>query len=183
MKLIGRWLSRGLGLALALLCGVLAMQAPAFTHAYASALLQVASDARRDIDQREDSARRYYGIAAEDEVGIVVALQAHEPSNAETLARSIAHASRLGAAYARITQSPLLLQPLTAFADAWNDPEGDKAAIWRLSWQSFTPQLDLGFAALLYGFGGLMLGVLAAELVAAVTMKAKRRRLAPHGYS
>jgi len=180
MRFLARWLSQGLGLALALLCGVLAMQAPAFTHAYASALLQVASDARRDIDQREESARQYYGLTATDDSGLVAALETHEPSNAQTLARSIAHLSRLSATYQRIMQSPALLQPIAAFADAWDDPEGDKAAIWELSWRGFTPQIDLSFAALLYGFGGLMLGSLMAALLGAVAVKMTRRNFAPH---
>jgi hypothetical protein len=180
MRLITCWLSRGLELGVALLCGVLAMQAPAFTDAYGTALLQVAADARRDIDQREDSARQYYGIAAREDGAVVEALKAREPSNAESLARSIAHAERLGAAYGKIAQSPVLLRPIAAITDAANDPEGDKAAIWRLSWQSFTPRIDLSFAAAIYGFAGLMLGSLVAELIAAVA-RATRRRLAPRG--
>ena len=182
MRLITRWLSRGLGLGFALLCGVLAMQAPAFTDAYGTALLQVAADARRDIDQREDSARQYYGIAARADGDFVEALKSQEPSNAEALERSIAHAGRLRAAYDKIAQSPALLRPIAALTDAANDPEGDKAAIWRLSWQSFTPRIDLSFAAVVYGFAGLMLGSLLAELVAAALARATRRRLAPRGY-
>ncbi|MGH7033056.1 MAG: DUF2937 family protein [Stellaceae bacterium] len=183
MRLITRWLSRGLGLGFALLCGVLAMQAPAFTDAYGTALLQVAADARRDIDQREDSARQYYGIAAREDDALIEALKAQEPSNAETLARSIAHAGRLRAAYDKIAQSPVLLRPVTALTDAADDPEGDKAAIWRLSWQSFTPRIDLSFAAMIYGFAGLMLGSLVSELVAAAVARAARRRLVPRRMS
>ena len=182
MRLIRRWLSGGFGLGFALLCGVLAMQAPAFTAAYGTALLQVAAGARRDIDQREDSARQYYGIAAREDDAVVDALKAREPSNAESLARSIAHAGRLGAAYGKIAQSPALLRPIAALTDAANDPEGDKAAIWRLSWQNFTPRIDLSVAAVIYGFAGLMLGSLVAELVAAALARAMRRRVPPRGY-
>ncbi len=181
MRLIARWLSRGLGLGFALICGILAMQAPAFTDAYRTALLQVAADARRDIDQREDSARQYYGLAAREDGALVEAQKAQEPANAESLARSIAHADRVKAAYAKIAQSPTLLRPVAALTDAANDPEGDKAAIWRLSWRSFTPRIDLSFAAVIYGFAGLMLGSLVAELIAAAVARATRRRLAPRG--
>lgn len=182
MRLITCWLSRGLGLGFALLCGILAMQAPAFTDAYGTALLQVAADARRDIDQREDSARQYYGIAAREDGAVVDALKAREPSNAESLARSIAHAERLGEAYGKIARSPVLLRPIAALTDATNDPDGDKAAIWRLSWQSFTPRIDLSFAAAVYGFAGLMLASLIAELVAAAA-RATQRRFVPRRMS
>ncbi len=56
---ITRWLSDALRLGLPLAVGLAAMQVPALAHGYAAALLQVAEDARRDIEQRKASARRW----------------------------------------------------------------------------------------------------------------------------
>lgn len=110
-------------------------------------------------------------------------LAAHEPSNAETLARAIDHAHRLQLAYDKIAGSTPLLQPVIAVADAWHDPDGDKAAVWVLSWRSYVPQIDLGLGAMLYGFCGLMAGSLAAQLLRALFEKAARTgRRARHGY-
>ncbi len=48
---VARWLSDALRLGLALALGLAAMQVPALAHGYAAALLQIAEDARRDIEQ------------------------------------------------------------------------------------------------------------------------------------
>src|SRR5258708_32193029 len=98
MTLSRRWLSESISIALALLFAVLAMQAPAFTREYPAALLQVAQDARRDIEQRKASARQFYGIKAAGDEQFVVALQSFRPSNAATLALSLQQTqSRQGA--------------------------------------------------------------------------------------
>src|SRR5260370_4036513 len=94
MEFLGRWLTGSLSLGLGLLMAVLAMQAPALTHDYAAALLQVAREARRDVDQRIASARQFYTIAASADDQVVAALQAVEPSTAETLASSLERARR-----------------------------------------------------------------------------------------
>ncbi len=167
-------------MALALVCGILAMQAPAFTRDYAGALLQVASDLRRDVDNRENAARQYYGIAALPDDAFVAALKAREPSNAETLAQSIDRARRLNAAYLDITRSAPLLQPVAALGGAWHDPDGAKAAIWKLALRNYAVRLDFSLAAAGYGFVGLMLGSLIAELFrAAVQREPRRVRFAP----
>src|SRR5579864_7408773 len=108
MTLIRRWLSESISIALALLFAMLAMQAPAFTREYAAALLQVAQDARRDIDQRKASARQFYGIKAAEDDQFVTALHSFEPSNAETLALSLRRTQALQGAYDRVAAAPAL---------------------------------------------------------------------------
>jgi hypothetical protein len=167
MRFLGRWLSHSLATALALVLAIVAMQAPAFTRDYAGALLQVASELRRDIDQREDSVRQFYGItdAADDE--LVKALQPHEPSNAESLARSLDRARNLQAAYDDIDKSSPVLQPLVASRDAWIDANNYRAEIWKTALRGYHAQLDLSFDSAFYGLAGLMLGSLIAQLVLA----------------
>ncbi|HWE72905.1 MAG TPA: DUF2937 family protein [Stellaceae bacterium] len=159
MRFLRRWLSHSVRLALALLLAVIAMQAPAFTHDYATALLQVGADARRDVDQREAAAQQYYSLpAGGDDASFVRALQAHEPANAETLAHSVDRVTSLQAARGHIEGSIAILQPMVALADAAHDPSGYKAAIWRTELQTYIIHLDLTFAAILYGAVGLLLG-------------------------
>jgi len=166
MSFISRWLSSGVSTALSLLLGLLAVQAPGFTHDYASALLQVAAETRRDITAREDSARQFYGITAASGDDFVMALQAHEPANAATLAQSMRRAAALQRAYDAITSSSTLLQPLVALSNTLGDDRGDKEPIWQLSLSSYTARLDFSFAAAVYGFAGVMLGALLAQMIA-----------------
>ena len=137
MRLLKRWLSHSVRLALALVLAIIAMQAPAFTHDYATALLQVSADARRDVDQREAAARQYYSLPTGDDAALIQALRAHEPTNAETLARSIDRVASLQAAREHIESSAAIFQPMVALADAAHDPGGYKAAIWRTALQTF----------------------------------------------
>src|SRR5689334_18632528 len=132
MRFLGRWLSNSFGMACALLFAILAMQAPAFTREYLSALLQVTQDSRRDIEQRKASAQTYYPIGAQDrdDDRFVAALRRFEPSNAETLALSLERTRTLRDAYDRIAGSRALAQPIVAARDALNDPLGYKAAVW-----------------------------------------------------
>jgi hypothetical protein len=167
MRFLKRWLSHSVRLALALVFAVTAMQAPAFTRDYATALLQVSGDARRDVDQREATARQYYSLPADsDDAALVRTLQAHEPANAEALARSVDRVSSLQAARSHIDGSAAVLQPVVALADAAHDPGGYKAAIWRTTLHTYVIHLDLTFAALLYGALGLLLGSLLGHLLA-----------------
>lgn len=165
MRFLKRWLSHSVRLALALLFAIIAMQAPAFTNDYATALLQVSADARRDVDQREATARQYYGVQAGDDASLIAALRAHEPANAETLALSLDRVASLQAALAHITGSAAIFQPVVALADAAHDPGGYKAAIWQTELQTYTIHLDLTVAALLYGVVGLLLGSLLGHLL------------------
>jgi hypothetical protein len=166
MRFLKRWLSHSVRLALALVLAVIAMQAPAFTHDYSTALLQVSADARRDVDQREAAARQYYSLpAGGDDAALVQALQAHEPANAETLAHSVDRVSSLQAARLHIEGSLVILRPMVALADAVHDPGGYKAAIWRTALQAYVIHLDLTLAAILYGAVGLLLGSLIGHLL------------------
>lgn len=178
MRFLRRWLSHSVRLALALLLAIIAMQAPAFTNDYATALLQVGADARRDIDQREAAARQYYSLPAGDDASLVQALQAHEPANAETLTRSVDRVAALRAARDHIGANPAVMQPLVALADAAHDPDGYKAAIWRTELQSYRVHLELTVAAILYGAGGLLLGSLLGHLFC-LPFDLERRRFEP----
>lgn len=175
MNFLGRWLSDSITIASALLFAILAMQAPTFTQDYASALLQVWQDSRRDIDQRMASAHQFYGIAAESDDQFVAALKAFEPSNAQTLAMSLDRAHALQSAYDRITRSRLLLQPFTAVRDALDDDRGYKAAIWRTLLGTYSVQVSFSAAAGAYAFGGLLFGSLVAQLLLSTCRGAARR--------
>jgi hypothetical protein len=56
------------------------------------------------------------------------------------------------------------------------DDAGPRGQIAETVFDSFAPQLDLSFAAAVYGLAGLFLGSLVGELVAAALLS--RRRLA-----
>jgi hypothetical protein len=179
MGFIGRWLSDTFRLALALAGAVILMQAPAVTQDYAAALVQVTRDAQRDIEQREQSARRFYGITAEGDASFVAALRPYEPSNAETLALSLDRAAVLRQAWERITAAPLLLQPVVAAIDALKDDHGYKGAVLRTLAETYTPQISFGLSPLAYGLAGLFLGSLLCHLSAAGTLRMRgflRRR-------
>lgn len=165
MRFLRRWLSHSVRLGLALFLALVAMQAPAFTADYTNALLQVGSDARHDIDQREAAARRYYDIAPGDDAALIAALKPHEPANAATLALSVDRAAVLQATRARILAQPALAQPLIALADAAHDPGGYKAAVWHTALATYAVHLDLTLAAIGYGIVGLILGSLFGHLV------------------
>lgn len=174
MSFLRRWLAGSLSMALGLLLAVLAMQAPALTHDYAAALLQVAREARRDVDERIGSARQFYAIAVRGDDQVVAALHAIEPSNAETLASSLDRARRLQAGYDRITGARPLLQPIAAAWHALHDERGDEAIIRRTLLETYTPEISLSAAAAVYGLVGLLLGTLAAQLLIALFTGAAR---------
>jgi len=184
MGFLGRWLSHSVATAVSLVLAVLAMQAPAFTREYADALLQLAADARRDIDQRESAARRFYRITAESDDDFVQALQALEPANAEGLARSLERQRALQSSADRISKSPILLQPIAALRDALDDSHGDKQPIWQLLFSTYALQLDLSVAAAVYSLVGLIIGSLLAQLMLAPFHRlAARRRAWRYGRS
>ena len=115
---VARWLSDVVRIGLSLAFALAAMQVPAVAHGYATALLQIAQDARRDIEQRKASARQYYRAAGEGDEAVIEALRAVEPSNAQALAASVERARALRAAHDRIEAAPPLLRPVTALLDA-----------------------------------------------------------------
>jgi Protein of unknown function (DUF2937) len=178
MRFLKRWLSHSVRLGLALALAVLAMQAPAFTNDYATALLQVSADARRDVDQREAGARQYYALRTGDDTSLIDALRAHEPANADALVQSLDRVAALQMARRHIENSATIFQPLVALADAAHDPGGYKAAIWQTTFQTYTIHLDLTIAAVLYGAAGLLLGSLLGHLLC-LPFERERRRFDP----
>jgi hypothetical protein len=176
MGFLGRGLAHSLTMALSLALGILAMQAPAFTREYAGALLQVASDIRRDVDQREASARQFYGISAEDDAGLVEALRTREPSNAATLERALDRGRSLQQTYEAIASATPLQQPLIALSGAILDRKGYEEPIWKLALGNYSVQLDFNLAAAIYGLGGVILGSLLAQLVLLPFQRVSHRR-------
>jgi hypothetical protein len=177
MGFIGRWLSNTLTLALALSAAIVAMQAPAVTRDYLAALLQVATDARRDIDQRIASARRHYRIEVETDEQFVAALSAYEPSNAETLALSVDRAEVLQHSYDLISAKPILLQPVAAAIDAAHEERAYKRAVLQTLLGTYTPTINLDRASVAYGLSGLVLGSFIAQfLLTLVKASLPRRR-------
>lgn len=168
MGFLRRWLTGSLSLGLGLSMAVLAMQVPALTQDYAAALLQVAREARRDVDERIASARQFYAIAASGDDAVVAVLRAPEPSNAATLAAALDHARRLQTDYDGIIAAPALLRPLVALGQAARDGRGEAAIVRRTLIETYTPQVSLSIAAAVYGLGGLLLGTLLAQLLVAL---------------
>lgn len=178
---VGRWLSDALRLGLPLAIALLAMQVPALAHGYAAALLQIAEDARRDIEQRKASARRFYRDAGDADEAVIAALRAVEPSNAQALAASVERARALRAAHGRIEAASPLLRPVIAAADAARGPAtADKRAVLRTALETHAPQVVLSAAAAVYGLVGLVAGSFLAELLVsafgAVLAPLRRRR-------
>jgi len=172
------WLLHSIRLAAALGMALLAMQAPAVTREYQAALLQLVRSSNQEIAQRKASAQRFYGIApAEDEGRFLAQLRAVEPSNAETLSAALERERSLRASYDRIEHSPDLLRPIVATEDVAADQGGARRQIAKTVFDSFAPQLDLSFAAAVYGLVGLFLGSLIGELLTTALFP-RRHRLA-----
>ena len=172
--LLARWLLHSIRLAAALGLALVTMQAPAVTREYQAALLQLVRSSDQEIAQRKASAQRFYGIAQSDDEGRFLAqLRAVEPSNAETLAAALDRQRRLRASYDRIERSPDLLRPIIAVKDVADD-KGPRRQIAETVFDSFAPQIDLSFAAAIYGLAGLFLGSLVGELLAAALLPRHR---------
>jgi hypothetical protein len=162
---VARWLSDALRLVLPLALALAAMQVPAIAHGYATALLQIAEDARRDIEQRKAAARQFYRDAGTSDEAVIAALRRVEPANAQALAASVERAGALRAAHDRIRADPPLLQPVTALLDLAEDPRGDKRAVLQTALETHVAQVILSAAAVTYGLVGLVTGSFLAELV------------------
>lgn len=174
---LASWVGRSVRLAAALAMALAAMQAPAVTREYQSALLQLVRSADDEIGQREASVQRFYGIVPgnqENQDRFLAQLRAVEPSNAETLALALARRAGLRASYERIERSPDLLRPIAAAADVAGDDSGARREIVRTVFAGYAPQLDLSFAAAIYGLVGLFLGSLAGELLTAAFRRQRR---------
>ena len=179
-RFVGRWLSDALRLGLSLSIALAAMQLPALAHDYAAALLQVAEDGRRDIAQREATARRFYPSAGDTDESVIAALRPVEPSNAQALAASVERTRALRAAYDRVEATAPLLRPVAAIADAVEDTQGDKRAVLWTALDTHAPQILISTASATYGIVGLVLGSLAAEaLISAASAIVGRRRRVP----
>jgi hypothetical protein len=169
MRFLGRWLAESVQIVCMLAGALLMMQLPALSHAYTVALLQVAQDARRDIDQREANARQYYHLPPDaGDQAVIDALRPVEPSNAEALGQSVTHATLIDATHAHIVAAPALLQPVVAAWDAIRRPETDKLNVLDTSLETYTPQVMLDFSAIIYGFAGFLLGGLVGHSVSAL---------------
>ncbi len=174
---IARWLSDTIRLALSLGLAFMAMQIPALTHEYAVAILQVAGDARRDIDQREASGRQFYHLPpSETDEDIIAALRPVEPSNAQTLAASVERARVLQATYDRINSAPRLQQPVTAVLDLLADPKGYKAPVLWTTLDTYVPEVVISTSSAIYGLAGLGLGSLIGQIVVSLLGRAARSR-------
>jgi hypothetical protein len=172
------WLLHAIRLAAALGMALLAMQAPAVTREYQAALLQLVRSSDQEIAQRKASGQRFYGIVpGEDEGRFLAQLRAVEPSNAETLFVALDRERSLQASYDRIEHSPDLWRPIEAGKDVAADQGGARRQIAQTVFDSFVPQLDLSFAAAVYGLVGLFLGSLMGELLTAAIFP-RRHRLA-----
>jgi hypothetical protein len=174
---LAAWLLHSIRLAAALGMALLVMQAPAVTREYQAALLQLVRSADQEIAERKASVQRFYGIApGEDEERFLAALRIVEPSNAETLAVALERERSLRQSYDRIEQASDLFRPIVAAKDLAADKSGPRRQIAHTVFDSFAPQLDLSFAAAVYGLAGLFLGSLIGELLIAVLLP--RHRLA-----
>ena len=165
MGFLGRWFSDALRLALSLAGALLFMQAPALSHEYAAALLQVADAQRRDISAREATARTYYDLPSASEDVLLSTLRAREPSNAAGLDQSRTEVAALAAAEDRIGQSAPLFSPLVAAWDLATAPDGGKRAVAEQAVRSFAPTLQLSEAALAWALAGVILGAFLAQLL------------------
>jgi len=168
MQFLQRWLADWLTLAVALACALVVLQGPGLAHEYAAALLQVAREARRDIEQRMTSARQFYGIAATEEADFLAALHQVEPSNAETLAAAIDHARHIETAYGRIAAARPVLQPIIAAWEVLSAPGDDTAGIRKTLIETYHPEISLTLAGAVYALAGLAIGTLIARAVLAL---------------
>jgi DUF2937 family protein len=168
MQFLQRWLADWLTLALALVCAAGALQGPSLAHEYAAALLQVAREARHDIELRMTAARQFYAIAATDEGEFLAALHQVEPSNAETLTAAIDHARHIETAYDRIAAAHPLLQPVIAAWQMASAPRDDAAGIRKTLIETYHPEVSLSVAGAVYALAGLALGTLIARAALAL---------------
>jgi Protein of unknown function (DUF2937) len=173
--LLAAWVLNSIRLAAALAIAILAMQAPAVTREYQAALLQLVRSSVEDIAQRKASAQRFYNIPTDDEARFIAKLRAVEPSNAETLASALEREKSLHKSYERIEGKPDLLRPIAAAQDVIADDSGARRQIGHTVFESYAPQLDLSFAAMIYGLAGLFLGTLIGELITAAIAPGRQR--------
>ena len=173
--LLATWLLNSIRLAAALAIAILAMQAPAVTREYQAALLQLVRSSDEDIAQRKASAQRFYNIPTDDEARFIARLRVIEPSNAETLAGALEREKSLHTSYEWIERKPDLLRPMAAARDIFSDDSGVRRQIAQTVFESYAPQLDLSFAAAIYGLVGLFIGSLIGEMITAALVPRRLR--------
>ncbi len=175
-RFLGRWLSDALRLGLSLALALAAMQLPALAHQYAAALLQVAEDGRRDIEQRKASARSFYHMVGETDEAVIAALRPVEPSNAQALEASVERTHVLRTAYDHLEATSPLLRPIMTALDAVADPRGDKRAVLQTALDTHAPQVLLSADSATYGIAGLVVGSLIAEALVSMAGALVRQR-------
>ncbi len=175
---LARFIARVFIVCLAVPTAVVAMQFPALTDAYQANLAQAAHDARAAIDQHEQALKVQYGIAAQDDGGIVATLQGSDPPTADTLSDDLMRWRGLADAAARITSVGPTLRAFAALLDLAYDPRDERGAIWRATRDSFKPRLFLDFAGLVYAVGGMMFGVLVAQIILGIIGLFRQRQTA-----
>ncbi|MBV8526060.1 MAG: DUF2937 family protein [Acetobacteraceae bacterium] len=173
---VGRWISNALRLGLSLALALAAMQLPALAHQYAAALLQIAEDGRRDIEQRKAAARSFYPTVGETDEAAIAALRPVEPSNAQALEASIARIHSLRSAYDRLEATQPLLRPILALLEVIEDHTGDQRAILQTAVETHSPQVLLSTASAVYGVAGLLMGSFIAEVVVSIARAFVPRR-------
>lgn len=165
-RFIEGWLSDSIRFGLGLMLALAALQLPALTHAYTTALLQVAEGTRRDIEQRKEVARQYYRWAETGgDAAVVEALRPVEPANADGLSASITRENQLRESHDRLMATPELLRPLNAGWSLLTDSRNEAREVLRIAWATHVPQVVISTAAAVYGLAGLMLGLLLAQVV------------------
>ncbi|MFC7554944.1 DUF2937 family protein [Pseudoroseomonas wenyumeiae] len=165
-RFIAGWLSDSIRFGLGLMFALAALQLPALTHAYTTALLQVAEGTRRDINQRKEVASQYYRWSdTMADAAAVDALRPLEPANAEGLSASIAREGLLRDSYRRLMGAPELLRPLKAGWELVEDARTETREVLRIAWATHVPQVVISTAGAIYGLAGLMLGLLLAQLL------------------
>ena len=130
----------------------------------------------RPGDYRAQSLRAaFYGIGSgEDDKRFLSELQAVEPSNAQTLVALVERERGLRQSYDRIEHASGLIRPIVAAEDVTADKTGARRQIAYTVFDSFALQLDLSFAAAVYGLAGLFLGSLIGELLTRCSATASR---------
>jgi len=170
------WLLHSIRLAAALAIALLAMQAPGDHARVSGGTAAARAQLRPGNRPAEGLGATLLRIAPEEDEGrFLTQLRAVEPSNAETLSAALERERTLQASYDRIEHSPDLLRPTIAAKDVAAEDGGSRRQIAQTALHSFAPQLDLSFAAAVYGLGGLFLGSLIGELLTAALFR--RRHL------
>jgi len=180
LRFFGRWLSDSVRLGLGLVLALAAMQVPALTNAYTSALMQISEEAQRDIARREEIVRRYYPAlaGADSHASLIEALRPLEPANATGLAASVEREQVMRETYQRLMAASPLGRPIAALLDVLDDARDNKQAVLRTTLDSFVPQVAISSTAALYGIAGLVTGLLLAHLTLSVLGGLTTRRTA-----